>query len=102
MAVICHLSSVICHLSSVISVSRVILGAHSFSEVCLGWALGAAVSLFVISAIRTPLPIHWADRFLPRLFLFAFYAFAAQILPFRTWAVKLAMVVSGRAHLLRC
>ncbi|QJC56807.1 hypothetical protein HC248_02118 [Polaromonas vacuolata] len=78
--------------------SRIILGAHSFSEVCLGWALGAAVSLFVLNAIEKPLSLNWAVRLSPLLFFLAFNSYASQIVPSHAWEVKLALALSGRDH----
>ena len=104
-------------LSLLIGCSRVVLAAHSVSEVVLASLLGFAVSAYVLSAMdgfdaqdalgnlgntkpqrhqRSTRRLPWLVRLSPLFFLFAFNSFAAQILPSHTWEIKLALAISGR------
>lgn len=79
-----------------IGISRIVLGAHSVSEVCAGWFLGLVVSMVVIGAIKTSYrPLPWA-RYAPLILLMAFNPAAAHLLPTHDLEMKLALAMSGR------
>ncbi|MEO7106219.1 MAG: phosphatase PAP2 family protein, partial [Rhodoferax sp.] len=83
-------------LALAVAVSRVVLGAHSVSEVVAGTAVGLAVSLAALSALREVPAGSWVTRFAPLLvLLLALDPTASQLLPTHSWEVKLALWVSG-------
>ncbi len=93
-------------LAGVVAVSRVVLGAHSASEVIIAWCIGLAVSLLVVRAMPEPgHPPRWV-RLTPLLLLFAFHTSTATYLPSHAWEVRLSLALSGhdqtftRQHLL--
>lgn len=93
-------------LAGVVAVSRVVLGAHSASEVIIAWCIGLVVSLLVLCAMPAPgHPPRWV-RLAPLLLLFAFHTSTATYLPSHTWEVRLSLALSGhdvpftRQHLL--
>jgi membrane-associated phospholipid phosphatase len=83
-------------LAVAVGVSRVVLGAHSVSEVLLGNAIGLAVSLTVLSAMQEVPGGSRMINLAPLLvLLLALDPAASQILPTRSWEVKLALWASG-------
>ena len=83
-------------LATAVGVSRVVLGAHSVSEVVLGTAVGLAVSLTALSALRDVPGGSRVISLAPLLVLMlALDPTASQILPTHSWEVKLALWVSG-------
>lgn len=83
-----------------VGVSRVVLGAHSVSEVVAGWVLGAAVVLPTLRALAAEgqphlLP-HWASKVAPLVLLLALHSSTATYLPTHSLEVRLALLVSGQ------
>ncbi len=83
-------------LAACIGISRIVLGAHSLSEVCAGWTLGLIVSVVAISALERSHQQSPVARYSPLLLLLAFNPAAAHVLPTHDWEVKLALSISGR------
>jgi membrane-associated phospholipid phosphatase len=83
-------------LAVAVGASRVVLGAHSVSEVLLGNAIGLAVSLTVLSAMQEVSGGSRMINLAPLLvLLLALDPAASQILPTHSWEVKLALWASG-------
>lgn len=94
-------------LAAAIAVSRVVLGAHSASEVIIAWCIGLLVSTLAVRAMPQPgRPPGWV-RLAPLLLLFSLHTGTATYLPSHAWEVRLSLVLSGhdkpftRQHLLR-
>lgn len=93
-------------LAGLVAVSRVVLGAHSASEVVMAWCIGLLVSLLTVHAMPAPgRPPRWV-RLAPLLLLLAFNTSTATYLPSHAWEVRLSLALSGhdqpfmRHHLL--
>ena len=86
-------------LAAAVGVSRVVLGAHSWSEVVAAWAMGAAVSVAALATLRRP-PARraLASRLAPLLLLLALATAVPSYLPTHDWVVALALSLSGRAQ----
>ena len=83
-------------LAACIGTSRIVLGAHSWSEVCAGWTLGLIVSLIAIGALKSSCKQSSFARYSPVLLLLAFNPAAAYVVPTHDWEVKLSLAISGR------
>lgn len=83
-------------LAIAVGVSRVMVNAHSVSEVLAGWALGAAVSWPALRALGARPLTHWASKFAPLILLLAFHGNSATLLPTHEIEVRLALWVSGQ------
>lgn len=84
-------------LAIAVGVSRVILGAHSWSEVVAAWALGGVVSALALQAMRSRGSRRpWLARFAPLLLLFALMPGSPSYLPTHAWEVDLSRWLSGR------
>jgi membrane-associated phospholipid phosphatase len=88
-------------LAVLIGWSRVVLGAHSWSEVAAGWCLGAMVSataLFVLcrtKADQPALPVMQGLIVVILMLIFALSQTAAVKLPTHSMEVRLALALSG-------
>jgi len=85
-------------LAVVVCVSRVMVNAHSVSEVVLGWLLGSVVTLL---AITKPGLQHVTGRLYVPVLLAVWLVLAPLLAPPvpTHWAVtQLALLLSGRAH----
>ena len=84
--------------------SRVVLGAHSWSEVVAGWGLGAMVSgaaLFQMIRAKTSQPAHPAMHvfIVTALLVIAFTSQRVAVtLPVHSLEVRLALALSGHDH----
>ena len=78
-----------------VGVSRVILVAHSMSEVIAGWAVGLIVSGITLNAIKLPTRCPWFVRLSPLLLLLSYSTPASNYLLTHQWEVRLALLLSG-------
>ena len=86
-------------IGAVVGWSRLILGAHSPSEVIAGWILGMAISLFAYKVMRGRCPAQgWARLAGIILLLFAFSPSLSGYLPTHRWEVGIALALSGHTH----
>lgn len=85
--------------AAVVGWSRLVLGAHSPSEVILGWLLGAGISLVACRSLGIRAPsMSWAGPLAGMLLLSAFSPGIAGFLPTHTWEVRVALALSGHAR----
>jgi hypothetical protein len=85
-------------LAFVVGVSRVMVGAHSVSEVLAAWLLGLAVSWPVVKRLQTVVVAHWATRFSPLLLVLALHTSTATYLPTHALEVRIALWLSGQVQ----
>jgi membrane-associated phospholipid phosphatase len=85
-------------LAFVVGVSRVMVGAHSVSEVLAAWLLGLAVSWPVVQRLQTVVVAHWATRFSPLLLVLALHTSTATYLPTHALEVRIALWLSGQVQ----
>jgi membrane-associated phospholipid phosphatase len=91
-------------IGAIVGYSRIMVGAHSWSEVALGWCFGAAIAAvawrtmrFDSAAAAPVLLIRLA--IVPALVgLLAMHQTMAAKLPAHEWEVRLALALSGRDH----
>lgn len=83
-------------LALAVGISRVMVNAHSVSEVVAGWILGAAVSWPTLRALGSRPLTHWASKFAPLILLLALHGNSATLLPTHEIEVRLALWVSGQ------
>ena len=80
-----------------VGISRIVLGAHSASEVWSAWVIGLLVSGGTVGAIQGQ-QLHSAlARLSPLVLLLALNSGAATYLPSHDLEVKIALAISGRA-----
>lgn len=84
--------------SALVAWSRVVLGAHSVSEVVMGWLLGAIVSLAAYRALRSPLPARQLALPSGLLLLFALNSSLSVCLPSHALEIRAALALSGHAR----
>lgn len=82
--------------SLAVGVSRVVLGAHSPSEVVAAWLLGLGVATYTIKAMEHSRTRPWFAVLAPAVLLLAFGSAASNYLPTHDWEVRLALALSGR------
>jgi membrane-associated phospholipid phosphatase len=83
-------------LSVVVGVSRVVLGAHSGSEVVSAWLVGAAVSWVGFSALEGSIQPLRLSRLVPLILLLVLGTTTSSYFPTHDWEVKLSLFLSGR------
>lgn len=83
-------------LAAVVAMSRVVLGAHSASEVVVAWLMGLVVSGLTVRALQVNAPRPWFVRLSPFILLFALNTSTATYLPSHAWEVRLSLFLSGR------
>ena len=83
-------------LAALVGVSRVVLGAHSVSEVLAGFALGAAVSGLALGSLRGFARNPTIFMALPLVLLLALHSGASTYLPSHQFERALALSLSGR------
>ena len=85
-------------IGAVVGWSRLVLGAHSPSEVVLGWLLGLAISLVACKAMKGQSPSRgWAMPAVV-LLLLSFSPSLSGYLPTHQWEVRVALMLSGHAR----
>ena len=85
-------------IGAVVGWSRLVLGAHSPSEVVLGWLLGLAISLVACKAMKgQPSSRGWAMPAVV-LLLLSFSPSLSGYLPTHQWEVRVALMLSGHAR----
>jgi membrane-associated phospholipid phosphatase len=85
-------------ISALVAWSRVVLGAHSMSEVVIGWLLGATVSLVACRSILSPVPARYLALFSGLFLLFALNHSLSSYLPTQIWEIRAALTLSGHAR----
>lgn len=89
-------------LAAAVAVSRVMLGAHSSSEVLAAWLLGLLVSGLSLRAMKSPAGAPWFALASPLILLLAFSHTASTYLPTHAWEIKVASFLAGQeARLMR-
>jgi membrane-associated phospholipid phosphatase len=83
---------------AVVGWSRLILDAHSPSEVIAGWLVGVGVSLVAYKVMRDPLPSRGWTQLGGMLLLFSFSPSLSGYLPTHSWEVKVALSLSGHSR----
>jgi membrane-associated phospholipid phosphatase len=87
-----------CAIAFLVGISRVVLGAHSVSEIVAGWLVGGAVCAGVL-ARGTPMAAPFDARLPVVVALWlSFMAAAAPPLNTHSIVTRLALELSGRAH----
>lgn len=80
-----------------VAVSRVVLGAHSVSEVTIAWTMGLAVTVWSVPHLAVGLRPHRLLRLAPWVLLLALHTGSATYLPSHSWEVRLALWLSGHS-----
>lgn len=78
-----------------VAASRVILGAHSVSEVVLACLLGITVSRATLAVMDGPARRPWFVRLSPLFFLLALGTPTSSYLPTHNWEIRIALFLSG-------
>ena len=78
-----------------VGVSRVVLGAHSGSEVVIAVVLGMAVSVLALHALEKPVERPGFARFSTLILFLALGTTTANYLPTHDWEIKLSTLLSG-------
>ena len=79
-----------------VGVSRIILGAHSRSEVVIAEVLGVVVSVLALHALEAPVERPGFVRLSPLILFLALGTTTANYLPTHDWEVRLSTLLSGR------
>lgn len=85
-------------LALLVGVSRVVVGAHSVSEVVAAWLLGLAVSVPVVRRLGQAPLRHPASRWAPCLLVLALNTSTATYLPTHAMEVRIALWLSGKVQ----
>lgn len=83
-------------LSVAVGISRIVLGAHSMSEVAVAWGLGLAVCVLTFKAMARHEQRPWFALLAPAILLLASGTTASNFIPTHNWEVRLALMISGR------
>ena len=81
-----------------VAVSRVVVGAHSVSEVTIAWFMGLAVTLWAMPHLAAGMLPHGLVRLAPWVLLLALHTGSATYLPSHSWEVRLALWLSGHSQ----
>jgi len=82
--------------SMAVGASRIVLGAHSSSEVVIAGVFGVAVSVLALDALEGPVERPGFARLTPLVLFLALGTTTANYLPTHDWELKLSTVLSGR------
>lgn len=82
-------------LSFVVGISRVVIGAHSVSEVIAGWILGLMVCVFVLNAIQSHRQRFAYLQLIGLVCVLGFGSTTPNYLPAHGVLTKLALLMSG-------
>ncbi|HEX7971442.1 MAG TPA: phosphatase PAP2 family protein [Thiobacillus sp.] len=85
-------------IGAVVGWSRLVLGAHSPSEVILGWLLGMGISVVAYRAMKEKPSSQGMTTLAGGLLLLAFSPSLSGYLPTHTWEIRAALALSGRAQ----
>ncbi|MBI3432068.1 MAG: phosphatase PAP2 family protein [Hydrogenophilales bacterium] len=85
-------------IGAVVGWSRLVLGAHSPSEVIVGWLLGMGISLVACKAMRGQVSFRGWNTLAAALLLLTFSPSLSGYLPTHQWEVRLALALSGHAR----
>ena len=83
-------------LGALVAVSRVVLGAHSASEVIMGWGVGALVCAIAIRSLDDPSHRPWLTRLSVLLLGLTLVGDVSTYLPTHNWETAIALRLSGR------
>ena len=83
-------------LAGLVGYSRLMVEAHSWSEVIVGWILGTLVSLTTLAAMRGKTAVPWYAPLLPLVLLLSVNPTTSTYLPSRDFEVTLSLMLSGR------
>lgn len=83
-------------LAVIVGLSRLVLGAHTISEIVPAWIIGFVVSNLTLRSLDTQNACPSPVRLSPLLFLLSFTAAGSSYLPTEDWEIKLALMMSGR------
>lgn len=78
-----------------VGISRVVLGAHSMSEVLVAWIAGLAVSGVTLRALKRPVQRPRLAWLSPLILLLALNTTTSTYLPTHDWEVRIALLLSG-------
>ncbi len=85
-------------IGAAVGVSRLVLGAHSPSEVVAGWLLGLAVSLAACKLMRGRRSVPGMAGLAGAVLLLAFSATWSGYFPTHKWEIGIALALSGHAR----
>lgn len=83
---------------AVVGWSRLVLGAHSPSEVILGWLLGVGISLVACKVMKGQGASQGWAKLAAVLLLLTFSPALSNYLPTHKWEVRVALALSGHAR----
>jgi membrane-associated phospholipid phosphatase len=80
-----------------VGISRIVLGAHTLSEVLFAWVLGVMVFCLVLKAMKEPFQRPWIAGLAPLVLLAAFSTTTSNYMPTHDWEIKLSLLLSGQS-----
>lgn len=83
-------------LGALVAISRVVLGAHSASEVIMGWLAGLLVSMIALKTLDDPTHRPWLTRLSILLLSLTLVGDISTYVPTHDWETGIALRLSGR------